>query len=435
MRKKSGQKAHWGITLVVCALALGLCACQNSGQSNSGQGDSGAENSAASVSDAGTLQMLEPGNEHGRYVSAAQNGNELLCWIDYDTAQEIPLCAAPNCEHNGEECTACITGDGLYVGGQVAALGEDQLLFTVKDNHHQQPGTLYCANKDGSNRHKLAQMTMEDDLRGVPFCVDQQFLYMMLLHMSGESQYLARVPREGGEVEILLAPAENNLSIPWVHDRRMLIQEYDYEQDKTTAYTYQVDTKEKKPLDVPWLGMNQGFTMQLAGEDRLYQSGPDGVRWVNMDGETGLIPIQWPQEIQQEIEKEAEKDYAQLQYRLDGIVDSKLLVTINGLDTEKSGPGARRFILDPQTGEMQESLLHYMKDWREIPVSILAQSKDALLIETESVVEERTYIQPNGVPDTGMKETCRYGLISNEDFLSGTNRWRDISMKYPDHWF
>lgn len=378
--------------------------------------------------------MLTPNKEQGRYVTAEHNGNELLCWLDYQTAQETPLCAAPNCEHNSEACSACITGDGRYVGGQIAALGEDQIVFTVFDNHHKQPSVLYAANRDGSQRHELHQFDFEDELRGLPLCADNEYFYLVLLHMGGQSQKLARMPLEGGTVEMILEP-ENEFRVLRAEDRCLLIAEHDWDAECYKVYQYNVDTGAKEPLDMPWLDGNRNESAFLNCGDRLYQCLGDGVHWVNMQGESGCIPVSWPEAVQQEIEAEKRKDYCTLNYWLDGAIGTKLLMTVNGLNTENGQPGARRFILDTQTGEMQESPLNYLKNEREVPIAILAQSEDALLAEVECHVEYESYIQPNGVPNQQMRDVSRYALIRNEDFLAGKNEWQEIQMQFRDHWF
>ena len=51
--------------------------------------------------------MADQGGEAGFYRAVAQaDGTARLMYIDYASAREVYVCAAPNCAHDSDACTA-----------------------------------------------------------------------------------------------------------------------------------------------------------------------------------------------------------------------------------------------------------------------------------------------------------------------------------------
>ncbi len=158
--------------LLAVALAA-LCGCGQE-KPTGGQQDGGLA--------AGTLRLLEPGDTQGRYCVAAGPSSLVLCWMDYDSVQETPVCNAPNCQHSSEDCTACVMNSSV---SGVAEVGE--LLVFVESSRPSAPSRLMACRRDGSERYKIAEMKSGDEIQGAPYCADEGYLYFHLLKMGGET--------------------------------------------------------------------------------------------------------------------------------------------------------------------------------------------------------------------------------------------------------
>lgn len=100
-----------------------------------------------------TLYRLFPnrrgaGTEAGFYYVESLHNGEYLAYIDYATKQQLPLCAAPNCAHEDESCTAWL---GEQYAGFVAVWNNK--LYALETSCGQKtPAALWEMELNGENR-------------------------------------------------------------------------------------------------------------------------------------------------------------------------------------------------------------------------------------------------------------------------------------------
>lgn len=93
--------------------------------------------------------MADQDGEAGFYRAVAQaDGTARLMYIDYASAREVYVCAAPNCAHDSDACTAFLPRHA-----NVAVWGGTLLLLF--DDTNTEPMRLDAANADGTDRHTL----------------------------------------------------------------------------------------------------------------------------------------------------------------------------------------------------------------------------------------------------------------------------------------
>lgn len=100
------------ILCLAAAMTL-LCACAARNAPTSGQSSATAAPvpPAAEKIHTEEMRVLSAGNEEGYYLTGNRGGDQLLYYIDYEQAVEVPLCTSPSCAHDSETCTAWIPGD------------------------------------------------------------------------------------------------------------------------------------------------------------------------------------------------------------------------------------------------------------------------------------------------------------------------------------
>ena len=395
---------------LAAALAAALCACGEAAPA--GKGETGAKHGAA-----GEIAMLEPGTRKGRYCIAEEPSGEVICWMDYNAVQETPLCSAPNCEHNSEACTAFLS-EGYT--NKVLALGDDRLLFVLRSNTHEWPTRLMIADRDGGSRHQIAEMENGDDILTPPFCADDQYVYFEVLHKGGESHPLARAPLDGGKVEFVMTPKSDTWRVVNAAGRKLMLLEQDWEKPEIRLYTYDVDSGETQQLDASFLDANKLCDFSVSAQERVYFCDQSSVHWVDMEGQSGQIPIPWPEGL----------DLAQEEYRINTLIGSKLLFSV-GWHGSDDAVLARMYALDVDSGQLQEAPLQYINSKSvSLPLDILGQSEDSLLVRFACNTQQYQFMLPNGVPTQGLRDVCRYGMISLEDYLAGKVNYREFPMSF-----
>ena len=204
---------------------------------------------------------------------------------------------------------------------------------------------------------------------------------------------------------------------------------YDAEMDRVTGdfrvVLCSIDTGEEQELD-SWTSLHgtTGRTLYWK-QDRLYWMDcgePGSLHWIMADGQQGELAVQWPQEITQCQEE--------LGINLEGrMLQGEILLTV--CEFRENDPVVRRYVLDLESGAVQEIPLQYIANATEEPVSIQGQGEDCLFVVFEEQVQIGTYLGPDGMPATSMETHWRYGLISEEDFLAGIPNYREIQLETP----
>lgn len=173
------------VSVIMAGLLCIFTAC--SSQNDTIESDSSAPTSTSSSSQPSPESAAEPiatgfttltrelytilgcGGEQGYYETFMDDSiGTNIFYIDYATQQEVYLCAAPNCTHDHEGCTAWIDPDE---GGYVPLVSGDHLLLVHITYGVEAPERaiphIDAANLDGSDRHTLVEFATNERLKTV----------------------------------------------------------------------------------------------------------------------------------------------------------------------------------------------------------------------------------------------------------------------------
>lgn len=429
---------------LAAALVPALAACAAGGPASRGEASAGTatpQSAAADPAEAGSLQPLTPGTGQGYYVCGSNGGSPLLCYLDYASAAEVPLCARPNCEHNSESCTAWLPAGRMVSNLSAAGQG---IAWIELDGIE---GRVWLADADGAGRRQLP--ALPDGFAAETLAAqDGQALYCFASKY-GEGQTttaLYRLPLDGGEAEQLLALPQPVPELKGVCGRSLVLYQYDWsgiEDIPRPEIPAGADEEEARRLNdeyqeqvaqvtgshrVYLLDVDTGAEQELAGwtsrqgssgrailwqDDTLYWTADEDtghIGWQTAAGETGQTAVRWPDTL----------PVGQGWYVTpERLVDGRLLVTAMDPDTII----VHRCAVDLQTGAVQELTLRYVENATEQPVRVLAQSGDMVLVRFESQVRDGL-----AGGDTEVQNRC--GLISLEDFFAGRPNYREITLHY-----
>lgn len=401
--------------------------------------------------DGGNLYALTSETPEGLYHT---NWGKEICFLDYATGQNRPLCAKAGCTHTDDTCAARLPENTSY--SEIFLLKDGSLAYSLKDEASY---SVWRMDGDGGNRQELGSMIEENAIWHL-LCADDVYLYLACETYEEGAQFsVSRVPLTGGTPETLwskkkyaapqmLGVSGRNLVLWWydwseqeevpqpVVTSEMPEEEvqeklvaYDAEMDRVTGdfrvMLCSIDTGEEQELD-SWTSLHgtTGRTLYW-NQDRLYwmdRGEPGPLHWIMADGKQGELAVQWPQEI------------TQCQEELNINLECRMLrdkILLTACEFRENDPVIRRYVLDLENGTVQEIPLQYIANATEEPVSIQGQGEDCLFVVFEEQVQIGTYLDPDGMPATSMETHWRYGLISEEDFLAGIPNYREIQLETP----
>lgn len=182
--------------LITVALAVTGCA----------EGESGPERGLDEVK----LSLCHSWSQEGMYdVQVMSEGRANILYLDYESRQEIYLCANPNCAHQDESCTSYwkIGPDGF---SPIPLTAGDTLLLVQNGPNQDGPAKIWASGKSGENRHQIYTAGQAQSI-GPSFYTDEEgkYLYFQLSEtVTGEgSPYdrksLLRLNLETGEIHPL----------------------------------------------------------------------------------------------------------------------------------------------------------------------------------------------------------------------------------------
>ncbi len=447
-RKKAG-------VLLTLLLALGLAGC---GTEQAASTPSAAPSAAQPVGQQGALRVLQEWDEQGYYEISYNFSrmNPQLAYLDYASTSEMVLCAAPNCTHSDDSCTAWAEG-----GDRVQILDEGHILIFggIKDQ-----AFLEMAHRDGSSRRVLLEDPSSwESIQPVGeagFLADDAFVYYLRPDWEKDGElFLCRVPIAGGEPEVLapwgntigMEPLMHHFELLGVQGRQLILQDICWTQEEVEApplpegvseeeykllleqnHREQQQTNQARQRtiarnvdtgeEITLLDRAEGekTTTQLWSGGRLYwmeRDAPEQLHWVTLEGQTGQQAVQWPQSI-------GEKQDVDLM--LEKALGGKLLVRARSLDFQWD---EERLALDLEDGSTTLINLKCMSNGNLIPMPIKAIGEKEVLVEmdVDGTKVEVVVPGPDGVPSTQDAYMERLGLISQEDYLAGRPNFREIT--------
>lgn len=442
------------------ALCL-LCACgadtPQSGAPDAPETQSGAADAPAQGTEAaGPLAPLSCSTDTGCYTAVHDRdaGTALLCYVDYASASELPLCSQPACTHDSEACAAWFAARS-YVSNPVA--GESGAIFYVVIDASQPEEwrySLWAADADGANRRRLLEGA-SGDCNHMFLAEDGAFVYYTYYCIpdGGDTgrDVVARVPIAGGAQEILFYPdTHSNPSdmflglsgrdfVLWDFDwgepidrvypenatpKEMEALDEQYEEQwrqKTglfTVFFVNADTGERRQLDT-WTQKGGGAGRSLLWYGgRLYwcddqNAGP--VHWLDPQGNTGELPAL----------AEGENTGEEV-FTLGGAVQDRLILR----RFAAAGETIYGYAVDTAGGGAEELRLRTVANATERPLPIYGKSPDSLFVQYGEQNTSTMGFYEDGTPRRISHTTHSYGMISYEDYFAGVPNYRPIEMPY-----
>ena len=472
------RRNRWPAWTIVFALLCMLCAC--GGPTSSGQevqtpdGLGADEGNVLSLQTPGLtagpagsgsdLIPLSRETDQGCYTLGGhdEGAYDLLCYVDYALAEEIPLCAQPSCAHDSDACTAFVEQGKNAFEPQI---GDGSAIFFVMMDHETQQNEIWAADPNGSG-HRILMHGDSGTNRHSPVAEDDAFLYYtyyFIRRAEGEEPEvgfrLARVPLAGGECEDISSWEDhygNGVGYEFlgVSGREIAVYRYDWgapieivvpegaspeemdaaieaQQEKERQQTgyhsvllVNVDTGTQRELDTWSSTSGSAGRSCLWDQGRLYWCadhtyGP--VHWLDTDGQSGELPIL----------PEKSNDENAL-YTLNRIVQGKILVDCYSPAADSVSRCAIDLSGDPadggSAGSAQPLTLRYLHAVSERPVRIQGQGEAGLLVLYEESMEQSTGFYEDGTAKSNFSVTMRYGMISYEDYFANRPNYRPVEM-------
>ena len=441
-------------SMLCTCLVLGLCGCGAEKEQSAAASTAGE---ISATEESGTVQedelyLLSGETERGFYHMGEYQGNPRICFMDYESCEDIVLCSKPGCAHDTQSCMASPgEGKNIYF---VYALRDGTLVYMESNEQVGVEGDQIClADADGSNHRVLATM---QEQQGYPnlLCADRENLYLMQTDYENQQSQLIRVSLGDGTIEALWTMSNPDPQLLGTDGRNLIWESFSNNQEEIPpltltddmteeevqqeeerykaamdamvtehrVYLLSVDTGEVQDL-LTWSSLygSQGKTV-LLGHSRLYWvdcNEPGNLHWVSQDGGSGESAIDWPEEILTPQYTDDRIIY------LEQMLGEEILLTVYGPWGKDL---IKRYALEPGSGKLQEIPLQYISNASERPVSILGQTENALLVVFEEQPHTVEYIDPDGLPAQTLTFTYREGLISKDDFLAGIPNYQEIRL-------
>lgn len=422
---------------------------------------------AGTAGSGGELIPLSSETDKGRYTTGRiydqDKVTQLLCYVDYAAAREIPLCAQPSCAHNSDACTAF-----MKLGNSATApkIGSGNAIFFVIMDGETGQDEIWTADPDGSGRRLLVRSTTGSN-ECKPIAEDGSYLYYFYGSYREENGEmlksrlcLARVPLAGGESEDISSWEDKNDGAGYeflgVSGREVALYRYEWgnpmenvapedtppeetgamadaqsEQQRQhmcrhSAFLLNVDTGAQRELGT-WSSTTGSVGCSCLWENgRLYWCtdnayGP--IHWMDVDGQSGELAV-LPEDPNDE----------NACYMLDSIVQGKLLIDCFSPAADSTSRCAIDLSDDlaegRSEGNAQSLTLRYLYAVSEYPVRIEGRSETELLVMYEIDVEYSPGFYEDGTPKENFSATSRYGMISYEDYFANRPNYRPVEMPY-----
>lgn len=438
-------------SIALTALLLGL-ACLFAG-CTAPAGDSGADPAAAEMSGApageeaaspesGTepvatgftnltrdqYSILGCGSEQGYYEILYDETNRAnIYYIDYATRQEVYLCAAPNCSHDREGCTAWLDPEeGSYLP---LVSGEHLLLVHIAygaEAPERAIPHIEAANLDGSDRHTLVRFAANERLKTVFSANGSQLvcalnvvnpdnledtnatlkLVLIDLETGERTDFYERPVQVGGTEPVFLGVTENGYCL--LREQSAARSEEDFPGQEWSDIVEDIQRSTRYTCTaIPVGSARPAGSFSYSG--RIYDLlCSDGLYYFDCDTRQVMrisVPDGQTEELAVLPDVGAESAY------LDGKLGDWFLLSQRYYETraEVSYPAANDccYALNVETGELRELTIRQEVGADRRMATMLAQTADNVLLITDS-----------DVPETAYHYGYLYSLISREDYLN-----------------
>ncbi len=336
------------------------------------------------------------GTEDGHYDMFEQN----IYYTDYATASRVPLCSAPNCEHNDASCTSFFNGDGILFLDKAQEhlfyLGSNSDISEVQSDEefaYRSRDILYRMELSGSGRELIYDFGVDKRYnRGTIVATDDRLYLIYATNEDGEHKlYLGELDTVTGNLTAIKEVEPNEYIVSAfgstiVTDNNGSIIKYDLlSGEAAVAYEYSYE--------------NEKITFFA---DTLY------IYDITV-GEVSAISLVTNEE---NLITELANNEQSVQIRL--IHNNFLEVNIYREEQHE------KQVIDISTGQVYNPLLTMKRDWSidaEPLMPVLDANSGQVLVAVRSEEREVTAYDPGGVPYTMLTPVDVTALISWEDYL------------------
>lgn len=434
------MKRFLSCVLAFC-LAVCLAACRQEPSGSAVSGAAGADTSGDG------LATLSAGDERGFYrvghLDGTYNGQCLYTWVDYETLQQVPLCADPNCDHTQAGCTALGPVPGSIPQG-ILIVDEDTLVEVLYVNGQVQ---LFRCAADGSGP---VQLSSNNPYLSIFLCDGTYLYYQAFEDAEAKGSFsLYRTPLAGGGSFEKVADIPGGGNLLGCEGRRIILLDEDFtarsaiefhsppegaseeeifaanmqyqeEYNNTPVpcrlYTKDIDTGEEATI-ASWSFVGSEYPSSPVWQDGAFYcvvGDSSALLRIDADGTQRQYALPAPPE-------GWHRGFASIACMAGGYA---FLDTNSSPDDMDSGnPGAySRYAIDLAGGEAKELTLKYVQSamTEPVPLTILCTAGDSLVVEFEQ----------QAVAGEDFSYMSRCGLISLEDFLNSTPNYREFSTPY-----
>lgn len=425
------------LALTMAASLVG-CGAQHADDPESSPASSGDQPKAGVVSPIQapetSLHALDAGTDQGRYrvITVPTDYSSLLCYLDFATGNEVPLCASPNCEHRDKSCPAWLHEHNYTI---LNALDDKHLILLNSDLHTDQT-TLSIANADGSDSRILAEYPATYAISPVfseSLLADDEYLYYFAdiaskiddKTVTEPMDYqLFRVPLKGGEPEKMHNIKRDSSELQGIWGRDLILNRYEISSDfnpnegTTVFIRHSLDTGEETVLGST--STTESPVATYFSQGNLYwlnADQTDTLFWVDVNGNQNQMPLNWG---------EGAPAFAQefyYNFEFTAFIQNHLILNIDG-------DHRYAYSIDLEKGQASPLTLTYLDalSGQEKPIRILQVVGSDLVVEFASVNEQATHYNPDGSAFLVSTPLTRTGFISIDDYLAGNNNYREFTM-------
>ena len=402
---------------------------------------------------ASTVDMTSygSGNEKGFYeVFENEDRSKNIMYIDYETQKQIYLCAQPNCTHQDERCTSWVAPQNELVTPVVL----DENLLLVHNSTEAAP-YIEILNLDGTDKKLLYQFAANTEIvNGIayngqaialmtrqydntdPAAVKVRFaLVGIRLADQQAAELYAYEPQEGnmtkaGSASIFLMGTTADGFVC----KTVLLQNYSTESNdpETIANNMEAATRHEVFL-IPFDGTapkalfayQEGQGFEMATDQRLFllQAGDGDALCVSeVDTATAAKKVIVP-DLKRSNLADIFAGHKLEEIHIMGLVNDQLMLNFESSSSYNQRGDIEVIIrcvsVDTVTGELQENTLTNYYNATQVPVFVLAQAGDYLLVRAEV-----KNVKPTGLQVFVVERSL--GLISKEDYLASKPSYKMI---------
>lgn len=372
--------------------------------------------------------ILGCGGEAGYYETTYdESAGTSIYYIDYATQQEVYLCAAPNCNHDREGCTAWIDPEeGTYVP---LVSGEHLLLvhitYGVEAPERAIPH-IDTAGLDGSDRRTLVNFAANERLKTVFAANGSQLvcaldvvnpddledtnatlkLVLIDLETGQRTDFYEQAVQIGGTEPAFLGVTENGYCV--LREQSTAKSEADFPDQEWSEVEEEIERSNQYTCTmIPVGGAEPAGTFTYSG--RVYDLlCSDGLYYLDCDTRK-VTRISLPDGTATELA--TLPDVGATSAYLDGRLGDWFLLSQRYYETRQdvSYPVANDccYAVNVQTGELRELTIRQEVGADRRMATMLGQTAADVLLITDS-----------DVPETAYHYGYRYAVISQEDYLS-----------------